>query len=94
LGKQYIDDIGSFSTNEVAINWNAPLAWVTTFLDQEYKNPNLASPSPAPAAASPTQSASSGLSPMYFLVAVPGVLVLAALLFLVRRNRRKGSAAR
>ncbi|MEU1945082.1 glycoside hydrolase family 9 protein, partial [Streptomyces sp. NPDC020125] len=25
----YIDDIGSYSTNEVAINWNAPLAWLT-----------------------------------------------------------------
>ncbi|MFI0765929.1 glycoside hydrolase family 9 protein [Streptomyces sp. NPDC021218] len=27
----YIDDIGSYSTNEVAINWNAPLAWLTAF---------------------------------------------------------------
>lgn len=30
--KRYIDDIGSFSTNEVAINWNAPLVWVTSFI--------------------------------------------------------------
>ena len=30
--KRYIDDIGSYSTNEVTINWNAPLAWVVTFL--------------------------------------------------------------
>ncbi len=30
--KRYIDDIGSYSTNEVTINWNAPLAWVATFL--------------------------------------------------------------
>ena len=29
----YVDDIESWSTNEVAINWNAPLAWVTAFLD-------------------------------------------------------------
>jgi len=29
--KCYIDDIGSYSTNEVAINWNAPLAWLATF---------------------------------------------------------------
>jgi endoglucanase len=28
----YIDDIGSYSTNELAINWNAPLAWVAAFL--------------------------------------------------------------
>nr|WTA00512.1 glycoside hydrolase family 9 protein [Streptomyces sp. NBC_00857] len=27
----YIDDIGSYSTNEVAVNWNAPLAWLTQF---------------------------------------------------------------
>jgi endoglucanase len=92
-GKQYIDDIGSFSTNEVAINWNAPLAWVTTFLDQEYKNPKLASPSPAPVAPRPS-GPSSGASPMYFLVAVPGLLIVAALLFLLRRNRRKASPAK
>jgi endoglucanase len=28
----YVDDINSYSTNEVAINWNAPLAWVASFL--------------------------------------------------------------
>jgi endoglucanase len=28
----YIDHIDSYSTNEVAINWNAALAWVTAFL--------------------------------------------------------------
>ncbi|MGP3982421.1 glycoside hydrolase family 9 protein [Streptomyces sp. KR80] len=27
----YIDDIGSYSTNEVAINWNAPLAWLAAY---------------------------------------------------------------
>ncbi|WP_329065693.1 glycoside hydrolase family 9 protein [Streptomyces sp. NBC_01429] len=27
----YIDDIESYSTNEVAINWNAPLAWLAQF---------------------------------------------------------------
>lgn len=32
--KRYVDDIGSFSTNEVAINWNAPLVWVAAFLDK------------------------------------------------------------
>ncbi len=31
--KRYIDDIESYSTNEVAINWNAPLVWVAAFLD-------------------------------------------------------------
>jgi endoglucanase len=32
----YVDDINSYSTNEIAINWNAPLVWVASFLaDQE-----------------------------------------------------------
>ncbi len=34
--KRYIDDMQSFSTNEVAINWNAPLAWVVVFLNAQY----------------------------------------------------------
>ena len=33
--KCYIDDIMSYSTNEVAINWNAPLAWLIAFLDEK-----------------------------------------------------------
>ncbi len=32
--KRYIDHIDSYSTNEVAINWNAPLAWVAAWLNQ------------------------------------------------------------
>ncbi|MFN8077553.1 MAG: glycoside hydrolase family 9 protein [Kineosporiaceae bacterium] len=28
----YIDDIESYSTNELTINWNAPLVWVSSFL--------------------------------------------------------------
>lgn len=31
--KSFIDEIGSYSTNEVAINWNAPLAWMAAYLD-------------------------------------------------------------
>ncbi|MFJ8001053.1 glycoside hydrolase family 9 protein [Streptomyces sp. NPDC096310] len=27
----YIDDIGSYSTNEVAVNWNAPLVWLAAY---------------------------------------------------------------
>jgi endoglucanase len=32
--KCYVDHIESWSTNEVTINWNAPLVWVTAFLDE------------------------------------------------------------
>ncbi|HYN92982.1 MAG TPA: glycoside hydrolase family 9 protein [Pilimelia sp.] len=32
----YVDDIESWSTNELTINWNAPLAWVAAFIaDQD-----------------------------------------------------------
>lgn len=30
----YVDDIGSWSTNEITINWNAPLAWVAAYMDE------------------------------------------------------------
>ena len=28
----YIDDIGSWATNEITINWNAPLSWIASFV--------------------------------------------------------------
>jgi endoglucanase len=31
----FIDHIESWSTNEITINWNAPLAWVAAFLDEK-----------------------------------------------------------
>ena len=31
--KCYLDDIQSYSTNECTINWNAPLAWMASYLD-------------------------------------------------------------
>jgi endoglucanase len=33
--KCYVDHIESWSTNEITINWNAPLAWVAAFLDEQ-----------------------------------------------------------
>jgi endoglucanase len=33
--KSYLDDIESWSTNEITINWNAPLAWVASYLDDQ-----------------------------------------------------------
>jgi len=32
--KCFVDHIESWSTNEITINWNAPFAWVTAFLDE------------------------------------------------------------
>jgi endoglucanase len=31
----FADNIESWATNEIAINWNAPLAWVLFFLDEK-----------------------------------------------------------
>ena len=33
--KCFMDHGGAWSVNEVTINWNAPLAWVTSFLDEK-----------------------------------------------------------
>ena len=33
--KCFADNIEAWSANEIAINWNAPLAWVTAFLDEK-----------------------------------------------------------
>jgi endoglucanase len=35
----YVDHIESWSTNEIAINWNAPLAWAAAFLDDVARHP-------------------------------------------------------
>jgi endoglucanase len=34
--KCYVDHIESWSTNEITINWNAPLAWVTAYIDESF----------------------------------------------------------
>jgi endoglucanase len=36
ISKRYLDIIGSFATNEVCLNWNAPLAWVSNWLNFRY----------------------------------------------------------
>ena len=37
--KCFLDHIESWSTNEVTINWNAPLAWVVAFVDDAARAP-------------------------------------------------------
>lgn len=34
--RRYVDLRGSWSTNEVTINWNAPLVWVSAYLNQNF----------------------------------------------------------
>lgn len=33
--KCYVDHIESYATNEITINWNAPLAWLAAYLDEK-----------------------------------------------------------
>ncbi len=63
----YVDNINSFTTNEVTINWNAPLAWVALFVD-EAQNGGLVAP---PAAA---EEEGEGL-PAWLLIVVPVALL-------------------
>jgi endoglucanase len=55
--KSYIDHVESYSTNEVTINWNAPLAWVAAFLDDTAR-PALSEPRPTATPAAPTAAPS------------------------------------
>ncbi|MEV6212072.1 glycoside hydrolase family 9 protein [Kitasatospora sp. NPDC051914] len=50
----YVDDIGSYSTNEVAINWNAPLAWLAAFAAERKGDPQPVTPAVQVAPASVT----------------------------------------
>jgi endoglucanase len=34
IAQRYLDAIGSYATNEVCINWNAPLAWIADWLSR------------------------------------------------------------
>ena len=39
----FVDSIEAWSTNEVTINWNAPLAWITSFMQDEAPDAHKAS---------------------------------------------------
>ncbi|MFJ7985910.1 glycoside hydrolase family 9 protein [Streptomyces sp. NPDC096351] len=46
----YIDDIGSYSTNEVAVNWNSALAWLAAFAAERRVTPETPAVQVTPAA--------------------------------------------
>lgn len=50
--KCYVDSAESWSVNEVTINWNAPLVWMTDFMINEA--PSKSNPSPYPVAKATT----------------------------------------
>lgn len=42
--KSFMDNIESWSTNEITINWNAPLVWISSYLDEQ--GPKIGSVAP------------------------------------------------
>ena len=46
--KCFVDHIDSWSTNEVTINWNAPFAWVVSYLDEAFNSGVIVPPTPTP----------------------------------------------
>lgn len=55
--KCFVDNIEAWSANEITINWNAPLAWVLSFLDEKGATPPLAAKASAPAEPKAEESA-------------------------------------
>jgi hypothetical protein len=81
--KRYVDEIGSYSTNEVTINWNAPLVWVATYLDAESE----ASPSETSGATPSDQAAT---FPYWVLLIVAAIVILGVVVWATLFRRKTG----
>jgi endoglucanase len=97
--KCYVDEMGSFTTNEVAINWNAPLAWMAAYMDDTGR-PILSAPQPTstaprpvitPTAVKPIQAAPPQAGPDWGMIlagaAVILVLLVAAVAVIWRQRK-------
>ena len=93
--KCYDDQMGTYTTNEVAINWNAPLVWVATYLDDTGR-PALSkkevvpseTPLPNPATATPVAVPQQPTSASWLAgLAIAIVLVIALVVALILRRR-------
>ena len=71
----YLDDIQSYSTNEMTVNWNSALAWVASFVDDQRGL---------------EQASSTGAIPMPMAVGLGAValVIVAGAVFLIARRRR------
>jgi endoglucanase len=58
----YIDHVDAWSVNEVAINWNAPLAWIAAFVD-EHGQGGTKDEAAAPAASEPAPNGAADAKP-------------------------------
>jgi endoglucanase len=100
--KRYVDAVGSWSTNEITINWNAPLAWVSAFLDEHYNgvvperpealgSAQAESDAEAQPATGTDQEATdaSGQPWLWALAVLIGLVLVGAVVFFAIRTRRK-----
>jgi endoglucanase len=71
----YVDDADAWSVNEVAINWNAPLAWVAAWLDERGQGktarPLFGTQAAEAAAAAPTSAAAAATAAASASAAAP-----------------------
>ena len=79
----YVDDIQSWSTNEMTVNWNSALAWVATWLAAETDAPPASSDDGSPQ--SPTNEP---LNPTGLIIAAVLIALGAATLAVVISRRR------
>jgi endoglucanase len=88
---RYADDAKSYSTNEVAINWNAPLVWVTTFIDEKCNS--KVDVSIVGAGAEKEEGAFSIINSKYIYYILAGIIVIlvviAVVLVFVRKKKLK-----
>jgi endoglucanase len=82
--KRYADDARSYSTNEIAINWNAPLAWTVSWLDSTM-NPE------SPARVKRGLGLAGSLALLFASVLALAALAVAALRFAKGKDGSKGS---
>ncbi|MBN1309824.1 MAG: glycoside hydrolase family 9 protein [Anaerolineae bacterium] len=82
--KCFVDHIESYSTNEITINWNAPLAWLAAFLDEnadwtaEAEESTAAAPTVEPTPAAGTGAPSMGWLPyaaIALIILIGGVVL-------------------
>ena len=78
----YIDDIASYSTNEMTVNWNSALSWVASFVDDQRGLQQASSTSP--------EKLLSTYLPVIIAVAVAAALLLIAFYMMRRRRMARG----